>query len=59
MKGRFIEEKIFKILMRVTTALIISALFFIFIAIIRRGLPALSWDMVSKIPGGGFYIGKE
>ena len=59
MKGRFIEEKIFKILMRVTTALIVSALFFIFIAIIRRGVPALSWDMISKIPGGGFYIGKE
>ncbi len=59
MRGRFIEEKVFKILMRVTTAVIISSLFFIFIAIIRRGLPAMSWDMVSKVPGGGFYIGKE
>ncbi len=59
MRGRFIEEKVFKILMRVTTAVIISSLFFIFIAIVRRGLPAMSWDMVSKVPGGGFYIGKE
>jgi len=59
MKGRLLEEKIVKMLMRATTLIIISSLFFIFIAIVRRGLPAMNWDMITKIPGGGFYIGKE
>jgi len=59
MKGRLLEEKIVKMLMRATTLIIISSLFFIFIAIVRRGLPARTWDMITKIPGGGFYIGKE
>ena len=59
MKGRMLEEKIFKILMRGTTLIIIASLFAIFIAILRRGLPAMSWDMISKIPSGGYYLGKE
>jgi phosphate transport system permease protein len=54
-----IEEKIFKTLMIIATLAIVVSLFFILIAVIRRGIPAMSWDMVSKIPGGGFYIGKE
>ncbi len=56
---KIIEEKVFKVLMIITTLVILSFLFFIFIAILRRGIPAMSWDMISKIPGGGFYIGKE
>jgi len=54
-----IEEKFFKTLMIIATLAIAVSLFFILIAVIRRGIPAMSWDMVSKIPGGGFYIGKE
>ena len=27
--------------------------------ILSRGIKAMDWDMVSKLPGGGFYIGKE
>lgn len=27
--------------------------------ILERGLPALNWDMITKLPGGGFYIGGE
>jgi phosphate transport system permease protein len=53
------EEKIFKTLMIIATLAIVVSLFFILIAVVRRGIPAMSWDMVSKIPGGGFYIGKE
>jgi phosphate transport system permease protein len=56
---RKLEEKIFKLLMRVATLVILGSLLLIFIAIIKRGLPAMSWDMLTKIPGGGFYIGKE
>lgn len=56
---RKLEEKIFKFLMMIATLVIVGALFMIIVAVIKRGLPAMSWDMISKIPGGGFYIGKE
>lgn len=56
---RKLEEKIFKTLMRIATLVILGSLFMIFIAIIKRGLPAMSWSMLTEIPGGGFYIGKE
>lgn len=45
-------------MMAATLAIVVS-LFMILVAIVKRGLPAMSWDMVSKIPGGGFYLGKE
>jgi phosphate transport system permease protein len=54
-----LEEKIFKTLMMAATLIIVGSLFMIIATIIKRGLPAMSWDMISKIPGGGFYIGKE
>ena len=54
-----LEEKIFKTLMMAATLVIVISLFMIIVAVVKRGLPAMSWDMVSKIPGGGFYIGKE
>lgn len=56
---RKIEEKIFKALMMAATLVIVVSLFMIIVAVIKRGLPAMSWDMISKVPGGGFYIGKE
>jgi phosphate transport system permease protein len=54
-----IEEKIFKGLMIAATLAIVVSLFLILVAIVRRGLPVMNWDMVSKIPSGGFYLGKE
>lgn len=56
---RKLEESIFKNLMRIATLVILGSLVMIFIAIIKRGLPAMSWDMLTQVPGGGFYIGKE
>jgi phosphate transport system permease protein len=53
------EEGIFKGLMILATLTIVLSLFMIVVAIIKRGLPAMSWDMISKIPSGGFYLGKE
>lgn len=53
------EEKFFKTLMMAATLVIVISLFMIIVAIVKRGLPAMSWDMVSKIPSGGFYLGKE
>jgi phosphate transport system permease protein len=59
MRMRKLEEQIFKVLMILATLVILGSLFMILLAIVKRGLPAMSWDMITKIPGGGFYIGKE
>lgn len=55
---RKIEENIFKFLMILSTIIITSTLFMILYTIFSKGLGSLTWDMVSKIPEGGFYIGK-
>ena len=54
-----LEEKIFKILMIGSTILILSVLLYILYVIMKKGLPSLSWEMISQIPSGGFYLGKE
>jgi phosphate transport system permease protein len=56
---RKLEEKIFKGLMIGASAIIISILLYILYVIIHKGLPSLTLDMVTKIPSGGFYLGKE
>lgn len=56
---RKLEERIFKVLMIAATVVILGSLFMILIAVVKRGLPAMSWDMLTKIPSGGFYLGKE
>lgn len=56
---RKLEERIFNILIRIATIIIIGSLFVIVLTILVKGLPAMSWDMISKSPSGGFYLGKE
>ncbi|HEY8402664.1 MAG TPA: ABC transporter permease subunit [Cytophagaceae bacterium] len=53
------EEKFFKWLSAFFTFGIIGLLLFIIIEIFAQGLPALSWEMISETPKGGFYFGKE
>jgi len=53
------EETFFKVLMIMSLIIIMSILFVIIGTIIYKGLPALNWDMLTKLPGGGFYLGKE
>lgn len=55
---RKIEENIFKVLMILSTVIISSTLFMIVYTLFSKGIGSLNWDMVSKIPEGGFYIGK-
>jgi phosphate transport system permease protein len=59
MKFRFIEEKIFKILMIGATVFIIGGLLVILGTIIWKGLPSMSWSMITQTPRGGYYLGKE
>jgi len=59
LKQRKTEETIFKVLMVSACIVVSSSLFLIVGTIVAKGLPYLTWDMVSKVPKGGFYIGKE
>ena len=54
-----LEEKIFKILMLGSTTIVLGSLVLIMGAIIWRGLPALSLEMLTQTPKGGYYLGKE
>lgn len=56
---KHIEEKIAKIAMQLASLAILAMLLYILFVIIRRGLPSLSWEMISQVPSGGFYLGKE
>ena len=56
---RHIEEAFVKGLMIVSFAFVAGSLGLILWTVIVRGLPALSWDMITQSPKGGFYMGKE
>jgi phosphate transport system permease protein len=56
---RNISELIIKILMAVSFAIVICSLGMIVWTVLSKGLPALSLDMITKTPKGGFYLGKE
>ncbi len=59
MKWKFIEEKIFNLLMFLSTLLVFIFFGSIIYTIAYTGLPTLNWEMVTSLPGGGFYLGKE
>jgi phosphate transport system permease protein len=59
MKRQRLEESFFKILMIGSTAIVLGSLILILSIIIWRGLPALTLDMLTQTPKGGYYLGKE
>jgi len=59
MRFKFLEERIFKILMIAATLTVFTFVISIICTIVIKGWGAMSWDMITKLPGGGFYIGKE
>lgn len=56
---RKLEERFFQILMVLATLLVSSSFFLIVGTIFYKGVPYMNLDMITKTPGGGFYIGKE
>ena len=58
-KRKVIEEQFFKYLLGFFTYSLILILFFIVYEIAKKGVPALSWEMITEVPKGGFYFGKE
>jgi phosphate transport system permease protein len=56
---RKLEELFVKILMILATIVVVGSFFLIVGTIFSRGIPYMNLDMITKTPGGGFYIGKE
>jgi phosphate transport system permease protein len=59
MKRRHVEEGIMKFLMLASYTTLIGGLGLILLTVLIKGLPALNLDMLTKIPQGGYYMGKE
>jgi phosphate transport system permease protein len=54
-----LEESCFKVLMIGSTVFVLGSLVLILTTVAWRGLPALTWDMLTQVPKGGYYLGKE
>ncbi len=59
MDKRLMEERIMKGLMITATVVVVSALFLIIATIFIKGLPSMSWEMITQVPKGGFAYGTE
>src|SRR3954468_23931801 len=59
MRKRKLEELFFKLLMVLATVIVTGSFFLIVGTVCFKGLPYMNLDMITKTPGGGFYIGKE
>ncbi|MFH0862940.1 MAG: phosphate ABC transporter permease PstA [Candidatus Altiarchaeota archaeon] len=57
MDARRLEEAAFKALGLASILIIISCLLLMILTILIKGLPGLSWAMVSQEPQSGFYLG--
>lgn len=55
---RHLVESLVKGLMMISFALVAGCLGLILWTILSRGLPSLSWEMISQSPQGGYYMGK-
>ena len=54
---RNLEEKIFKSVMVLSLMIVIGSLLAVFAAVIIRGAPSLSLEMITEVPKGGYYLG--
>ena len=59
MKRRHVEEGIMKLLMLFSYALLIGGLGLVLLTVLVKGLPALNLAMITQVPEGGYYLGKE
>ncbi len=56
---RHLFEAFIKIIMITSLIVVAGSLGSILWTVLVRGLPALTWGMISQSPKGGFYMGKE
>jgi len=55
---RMLEEQFFRLLMKGATLVILAFLVSIIYTIVHKGVRYMSLEMITKVPEGGFYIGK-
>ena len=53
------SEGVVMVLMYLSLAVVTGSLGWILITLIIKGAPVLTWEMISQVPKGGFYLGKE
>lgn len=58
-KPRHIAETLAKFFMMLSFVIVAASLLSILWTVLSRGLPAVSWEMISQTPKGGYYLGKE
>lgn len=59
MKLKFAEEKVINFLMILATVVVFGFFASIVWTIGKTGFKPLTWEMITSLPGGGFYLGKE
>jgi phosphate transport system permease protein len=59
MKRKHLEERFFLGLMIASMVIVIGSLGLILVTVVVRGLPALNLAMLTQVPRGGYYLGKE
>lgn len=59
MKWKFIEERLVTLLMVLAMLLVFGFFASIVWTIGKTGFHSLTWEMLSSLPGGGFYLGRE
>jgi phosphate transport system permease protein len=57
--GKHLEEHFFVGLMIVSTIIVVGSLVLILATVVVKGLPALNLKMLTRVPEGGYYLGKE
>jgi phosphate transport system permease protein len=55
---RKLEASFFKVLMLLSTAMVVGSLVAVFAVVILKGAPSLSIEMLTQTPKGGYYLGK-
>lgn len=56
---RLIEERFFQCLMWLSLGVLLGSLLLIVGTMLVKGFSSFSWAMVSQVPKGGYYLGKE
>ena len=59
MKSKHIEEAVVKLIMWISLLTVFGFVAAIVWTVFHRGWNCISWEMITSLPGGGFYIGKE
>jgi phosphate transport system permease protein len=59
LKSKKIRESVAKVFMWMSMIVVFGMVISVVWTIFSHGWKAMSWNMVSSLPGGGFYIGKE